>query len=36
MDKKKNKSKGALYSDDEDGNENHQVGGRSNEENKAL
>ena len=36
MVKKKNKRKGAFYSDDEDGNENPQVGGRSNEENKAL
>ena len=36
MDKKKNKRKQAFYNDDGDGNENPQVGGRSNEENKAL
>lgn len=36
MGKKKNKRKGAFYSDDEDGNENPRAGGRSNEENKAL
>jgi len=32
----KRKRKRAFYSDDEDGNENPQVGGRSNEENNAL
>ena len=36
MGKKKNKRKGAFYSDDEDGNENPRAGRRSNEENKAL
>ena len=36
MGKKKNKRKGAFYSDDEDGKENPRAGRRSNEENKAL
>jgi len=36
MGKKNNKRKKAFYSDDEDGNENPHVGGRSNEQNNAL